>query len=50
MSDIPIRHKVGWCPVCGSPILDCGYCDDPELWEHAWTPVSGLRQPHPGFP
>ena len=32
-----LRHKVGWCPVCGAPILDSGYDDDPEKWEHAET-------------
>ena len=35
---IYIRHRVGRCPICGSPILDNGQVDDPELWEHAWTP------------
>jgi hypothetical protein len=34
---IHVRHKVGRCPVCGAPILDSGYSDDPELWEHAIT-------------
>lgn len=31
-----IRHVVGWCPACGEPVLDGGYSDDPELWQHAW--------------
>jgi hypothetical protein len=32
---IYLRHAVGRCPVCGVPILDSGYDDDPEKWEHA---------------
>jgi len=35
---IYVRHKVGWCAFCGNPILDSGHNDDPDLWEHAWTP------------
>jgi hypothetical protein len=37
MERIYIRHVVGRCPVCGKWILDCGYSDDPELWEHEWV-------------
>jgi hypothetical protein len=33
---IYISHKVGWCPLCGAPILDNGRTDDPEEWQHAW--------------
>ena len=36
-SDIFISHQAGRCPVCGAPILDCGYSDDPALWEHDWS-------------
>ena len=35
---ICLRHVAGWCPVCGAAILDAGYTDDPDLWEHAWLP------------
>ena len=36
-----LRHKVGRCPVCGAPILDSGYDDDPEKWEHAAGTATG---------
>jgi hypothetical protein len=46
-----IRHKVGWCPVCGAPILDAGWTDDPNGWVHAMplyevlpiTPAAGIQ-------
>ena len=36
-SDIFISRQAGRCPVCGCPILDSGYSDDPEEWEHDWA-------------
>ncbi|HEV2175203.1 MAG TPA: hypothetical protein VGR71_16640 [Nitrospira sp.] len=30
-----IQHVVGRCPVDGMEILDSGYDDDPEHWQHA---------------
>lgn len=32
-----ISHIAGRCAVCGAPILDCGYRDDPDLWEHDYA-------------
>jgi hypothetical protein len=36
-NDIYISHITGRCSVCGCPILDCGYSDDPEKWEHDFS-------------
>jgi hypothetical protein len=35
--DIYISHVVGRCPICGAPIIDNGYSDDIEEWDHVWT-------------
>jgi hypothetical protein len=32
-----ISHPVGWCGVCGAPILDSGYDDDLGKWEHSYA-------------
>lgn len=33
-SRIFVSHVTGRCVVCGAPILDSGYDDDPGKWEH----------------
>lgn len=33
-------HQVGRCPVCGAPIFDSGYDDDPAKW---WHPCEWCR-------
>jgi hypothetical protein len=44
--DVHVRHAVGRCPVDGVPILDSGYSDDPELWEHSWPAHPELCAPY----
>lgn len=45
-TDIFIQHVVGRCPVCGCPMLDCGYSDDPQLWEHSLPCKAFERNQH----
>ena len=35
-----ISRIVGKCPLCGAPVLDCGYSDDSQLWEHDWASIN----------
>lgn len=43
---IYINSHVGWCAYCGAPILDNGFSDDPEFWEHSWAyPKHGADEP-----
>ena len=32
-----ISHVIGRCPVCGAPLTDSGFDDDPGKWEHDWA-------------